>query len=267
MEINRYLRIYLSLIKRNILTTLSYSPISVFLELFVEIGYQIAFVVMIDLIYRNIHSLGGWSRYEMLFFVGLDMFVSELLRSTVFIGSLFKLPDLIRTGGLDMILTKPINSMFMITLGNPYISGLISTLPGLYLMVRSTNLGSLFILPSSLIFGGLVLTFGFLTIYLLCVVSCSLLFIFPDSKRIPRFTIDLVSSLTTYPLGVYEKGLERFLLYIFPLLFFTAVPFQIMMKGFNLQLIILSLVSTATLFFVARFIWDKSLKLYSSASS
>lgn len=249
------------------MTLLSYSPFSVFLELFVEIGYQIAFIVMIDMVYRNVSSIGGWSRYEMMFFVGLNLSVSELLRSMVFIGSAYRFPELIRHGNLDQILAKPVDSMFMATLANPYISGLASVLPGLYLMQRAYSLGNLNILLTSLIFGAIMLAIGFLITYLLIVIFCSLSFKFPDSRRLPRLSGSLVFGLASFPLGVYEVILERILMYIFPILFFSAIPFQVMMKGIDYRLIGLSLLFLVMLFKMARIVWDKSIRNYSSASS
>lgn len=203
MEIKKYIRIYLSLFRRNIMTTLSYSPFSVILELSVELGYQIAFVLMFDMIYRNINIVGGWNRYEMLFFIGLNMFVSEMLLSLIYIGSMFRLPELIRTGGLDTTLTKPIDSMFITTVGNPYVSGILSALPGFYVMWNAVRNGNLNINIAFLSIGLLSLTPGAIIVYSLSIIIVSLSFKFPDSRRIPRLCSEFMLTFTGYPLNVF----------------------------------------------------------------
>lgn len=266
MEIRRYIRLYWFLFKRNLITTLTYR-FSILLELFVEIAYQYSFLLLIEIIFSNVTNIGSWTRYEMMFFVGYNMLISELLLSTVFIGLLFKLPEKIVNGDLDVILTKPVNSMFILSFGGPYISGLVSGLPGIYLMFYSVLKGHLIIDPTNLLLGLILGVMGFVMVYCIATLLSSLSFKFVGAKKLPRFSSDFLLNFSSYPSEVFENIIRRAFTYFLPILFLSAIPFKVVLKGNGLYWITVGFFIMVTLFLLTKKLWKKMVLNYSSASS
>ncbi|MBD3300373.1 MAG: hypothetical protein GF347_03400 [Candidatus Moranbacteria bacterium] len=266
MAIKKYFKIYLYLIRFFFIRVTTYR-ISFFIELGVELGYLVWTLVFFNVIYSQVNEVAGWSKDEMYFLVGLSVFSFELILALIFVDGLRRLPQIVNHGEFDFILLKPVNSLFFVSFGAPYLSGLLSSLIGIYLMIYSLiktavalnliNVLSFFVIYAS----GLVIT------YCLCVIFSSLVFIFPNSYLLVRVGLQVLN-FSDYPQNIYKNQVLRILLFIMvPVIFFTSIPAETIIKGVNYSYLALSVIMATVFFILTNLIWNKLVKRYSSASS
>jgi len=67
-----------------------------------------------EAIYSGVDSIGGWGRGEMIIFVGTFSMINALNMLIYFFG-VVDLPNRIRRGDLDLIITKPVNPLLRLT--------------------------------------------------------------------------------------------------------------------------------------------------------
>ena len=108
-KLSKYLKIYKQLIKFAAITETTYR-FSFILEIFVELAYTAMVVLGIRVIYWNISEIGGWDYNQLLVLLGVSTLFNEILLGTAFVFNLRRLPEKIKNGDLDYILTKPLNS-------------------------------------------------------------------------------------------------------------------------------------------------------------
>src|SRR5689334_23383721 len=71
------------------------------------------FVLILLVVYRNTDSVAGWSRGES-FILAATIFVMTSIGTAIFM-SIMEIPQHVRQGTLDFIVTKPIDSQFWIS--------------------------------------------------------------------------------------------------------------------------------------------------------
>src|SRR5436305_3082801 len=93
------------------------------------------------LIFQYTNSLGentGWGQWEFFAFLATTMLVNSLVQ-TFFMPNCEDISELIRTGGLDFALLKPIDTQFLISLEKIDWSSLANFFAGLVLLVISVG--------------------------------------------------------------------------------------------------------------------------------
>ena len=76
--------------------------------------YFAAQVVLFEIIYGAVDSVGEWSRAEYFGFMATALLVNALVE-TFFMPNLSEFSELIRTGKLDFALLKPIDTQFFVS--------------------------------------------------------------------------------------------------------------------------------------------------------
>mgnify|MGYP000483547642 CR=1 FL=1 len=71
-------------------------------------------IVFVDVLYRNVDSVAGWSRNEMMLLMGANFFVQQVFQAFLMV-NLFNLPELVRTGRLDFYLAQPMSPQFLVS--------------------------------------------------------------------------------------------------------------------------------------------------------
>ncbi len=71
-------------------------------------------LLLFDVLYGQVESIGGWQRGEMIIFIGTFSLVNALNMCTFFFG-LITIPEKIRTGALDHYLTKPSSTLLRLS--------------------------------------------------------------------------------------------------------------------------------------------------------
>ncbi|MDO8609462.1 MAG: ABC-2 family transporter protein [bacterium] len=238
------------------------------IEMFVEIGYMIAQIIFFNILYGNLSSISGWTRYEMLFLIGIDMFVGELIIGMIFANNTNTLPEKIRNGDVDFTLLKPVGSLFFLTLSSTYLPSLFTSLIGIYFICIAIS--HLTIVWSLLNILGFIIIFlcGFIISYSVMVIIASLSFIFINAKPLPRLGMNTMIQFTDKPFQMFDGVfLKIIFFFIFPSVFITSIPVHTIIKGLNYIFLFQAIFLAGIFLFLVNWIWSKMIARYSSASS
>lgn len=112
-QFRRYLRLYGAVARYCLARDLEYRTNMVF-NLFREGFYAGLQVMFVNLIYLNVKSVGDWSSDQMLVLMGSYTIVTNLTYC-LFWETMTGLSSLVNTGELDLVLTKPVNGQFLVS--------------------------------------------------------------------------------------------------------------------------------------------------------
>ena len=175
-----------------------------------------------QVIYSQVDSIGGWSRGQMLIFIGTFSMINGLNMLIYFFG-VAGIPSKIREGVLDHYLTKPINALLRLTFENVNPG----SLPLLFLsgaiIAYGINVADVIVTaPLMLLYTTLVLMMTLLW-YDMEVILRTLAFFFiavSDIDPIERMEGHLLTLNFKIP-GIIYKG-------VFKVLFYFVLPYGIM---------------------------------------
>jgi ABC-2 type transport system permease protein len=264
-NILKYARVYWKLVKFAASFELEYR-FSFLLEVFVEVAYFIALVFSFRVLYWNVQEIAGWSYYQLLILAGVNQIFSETLLGLAFIFNLRDLPDKIERGDLDLVLSKPINSQFAVSLWRPYFAMFPSILAGLITVIVAFNQGHipfhiLSLLPFALIFScGLIIAYSIgmmLTTLSVWLINASPL---PDLAQQILF-------LARNPNSAYANPWRLIFTAIVPLAFMVSFPAQILLGEFHWLWLVGAVVLAGVFLEASNLFWRFALKHYASASS
>lgn len=260
----RYLRSLGAFWSSSLAMELEY-PLNALIELLSVLGNLAGSVVVLALFYGRGHGLGGWSWDEALVVLGiytlLDGFTSTLLQP-----NLGAIVNHVRTGSLDFVLLKPIDSQFWLSARSFSPWGLPGVLAGLVLIVLAA--GRAGATPS-------LLTLLGTTLLLLCsgLILYSLWFVLAATSiwfvKVWNATEVLRSTLVAgrFPVSAYPPALRTLFTLVLPVAFLTTVPAEAILGRATLPWVLASLGMAVLSLALSRGLWRHALRYYTSASS
>ncbi len=262
-ELRRIARIYRTFFVSSFARELEFRA-NFFAKILQNLVWITFFLLIILVIFRNTNSIAGWTRGEV-FVLAATCTVMNALSSAFFM-SLMEIPEQVRRGTLDFVITKPIDTQFWVStrkfnfdqLGT-FVAGIVMIFYGLQeaqIQPDTAQIGAygVLVLTSTALFYSLNLLLMTLGIWLVRV----------DNLWVLGETVMQVSR---YPVEIFHSGLQRFFIYILPLGFIATVPTRILVRGVDGTLIALGLAWTVVAIVVSRWFWNFALRHYSSASS
>jgi ABC-2 type transport system permease protein len=219
-----------------------------------------------NVIYGQVDSIGGWSRGQMLIFVGTFSMINGLNMMIYFFGVL-GIPEKIREGGLDLYITKPGNPLLRLTFENvnPGSAPLL-LLSGLIIAYGVSVEGVDVTLPLLLGYAALTLLMTLLW-YDMELILRTIPFFVISANAIERLEGDMIELNFKIP-GVLYKGVWKLLFYFaLPYGIMSTVPTQFISGALTLPGL-LQAVGVAVVFTAfALWFWRVGLRHYKSASS
>lgn len=263
-DMMRLIRLTYILFRANVFELFTYRA-SFFAGVFSVILWVALSLVSITIITYQSALVGGWSKYELFLANGIYSLVLGFMYF-FFRANFRDVSRLIRLGDLDLVLVKPCDSQFLVSVGKFIIYQLVRMAMGIIVIIYS--LFALKITPTLieiLLFVPLLIS-SVLIIYSLWFFIITLSIWFVDLFNLDELFIQL-TGVTRYPLEIF-KIISKFLMYVtLPLVVITTVPAQILLQKLNVSLVVWSLVISLSLFWLTRRFWQFALKYYTSASS
>ncbi len=236
------------------------------------------------IIFEHTTSIGeatGWGKYEFFVFLGTTWIINSIMQ-TFFMPNLEEFSELIRTGGLDFAMLKPIDTQFLISLRKIHFSSLANLVLGVVLLVLSLNqLAQRSEHPWHIDWIVLVLY----AIYVLCGVAIlySLMICLAATsvwlgrnQTLYDFWF-YITNFSRYPMEIYATGRGLPLLFVFtfivPVLVVINVPARLLAQPLTPRawwewpLVGFTLIATVAALGVSRWVFQKALLSYRSASS
>ncbi|MBH1940980.1 ABC-2 family transporter protein [Mobilitalea sibirica] len=112
----RNLKFILALIKMK-LSHMMVFRLSFFGAFFVDGSLFLIQILTFQAIYSQVDSIGGWSRGEMIIFIGTFSMINAL-NMVIFFFGVITIPDKIKNGQLDHYITKPVSPLLRLTFEN-----------------------------------------------------------------------------------------------------------------------------------------------------
>lgn len=227
------------------------------------------------LIFQFTTSIGedsGWGKYEFFVFLATTLFVNSIVQA-FFMPNCEEFSELIRTGGLDFALLKPIDTQFLISLHKVDWSSLAN------FVFAGTLLGySLAHLPQwpsavQMVLYPVYVICGVAIMYAL-MISLSATSVWLGRNQTLYDFWFYITNFSRYPMEIYRgtvgSPLRWFFTFIIPVLVVVNVPAQLMAKPLAAQswpLAGFALVAAAGSLWVSRRIFRSAMTSYRSASS
>ena len=263
----RYLYLWFSIFRYSMSRDMEYKA-NFIGSLFVDAIYYFVWYYFFEIIYSKTDMLGNFSREDILVFLIATFFVDTFFMM-LFDGAAY-LREHIRTGSLDFILLRPVNSQFLIS----------------FRYIRSYTLVSLLILsiilyqilvafhPNSLnIFNILLfiisLSMGVLIWYSFEFIIASLTFYFRDFRTGGWLTHEILK-FSMRPDTIYTGFMRKILFTILPMALVASVPSRLLLYGFtsqNQKYFVAQIVVVSILLVLTRVFWKTGLKRYESSQS
>jgi ABC-2 type transport system permease protein len=260
----RYLLILAGFFRASAIADLEYR-LNIAVKVFTDILWYSAQIAVFEVLFHNAKSISGWTLESTRVFLGI-LFVVDALWMVLFSENLDRISEKVRRGDIDLLLTKPINSQFMLSfqrLNTSYVLNIALTLIWLT--------WSLIRLDHAFIWTRLLLLIILIPCSLAIVYGIRFLFsvtalIFTQAENI-NYVWYQIYRLGTRPDSIYPPWLRYTILTIIPVGFVASVPARLILGEQSYELIAASIGLAATSVFLSRFFWKFALRFYSSASS
>lgn len=228
--------------------------------------YTGSYLLFINIIFGNVKSLAGYTLNDMLFYA----FIGQLAFYTLYSWSYENMSNLIQSvhdGDFDLILTKPVPTLFFVSNQKIAIFSLIRdaivpmTMIGLLINWHGLSISIL-----SIFLGLIVFICGQWAMHVLQFALCMPVFWQGESNSL----LNLVYTLTD--IDIPFEGLPK----IWKVIFTTILPIGITMagttsvilnKGSTVYIVLISIVTAIIATFFRYYLWKKALGAYNSASS
>jgi ABC-2 type transport system permease protein len=224
------------------------------------------------LIYQFTTTIGGWGRYEFFVFLATTLFINSIVQA-FFMPNCEEFSELIRTGGLDFALLKPIDTQFLISLQKIDWSALSNFLFALVLLAYS--LAHLPEWPSAVQIAlyPLYVGCGVAILYSLMIALAATSVWLGRNQTLYDFWF-YITNFSRYPMEIYRGPVGEPMRWVFtfviPVLVVVNIPAQLMAKPLDAQswpLTLFALAAAAGSLAASRWIFRRAMLSYRSASS
>ncbi len=224
------------------------------------------------LIFRFTDKIADWDKYEYFVFLATTLFINSIVQA-FFMPNAEEFSELIRTGGLDFALLKPIDTQFLISLHKVDWASLSNFLFAMCLLVY--GLANLPVGPSivQMVFYPLYLGCGIAILYSLMIALAATSVWLGRNQTLYDFWF-YITNFSRYPMEIYEGRIggpmRWFFTFIIPVLVVVNVPARMLARPLGSEgwpLALFALVAAAGSLAASRWIFRRAMLSYRSASS
>lgn len=227
--------------------------------------YLLTALLTLSLFFRHATTLGGWDFWEVVVLLGVFNALSGLVEAILRPG-IGDLAAQVRSGNLDLVLSRPVDAQVFVTFRHIDIWRLADILLGLgvsaYALVHMGHF------PTSWQVIAFFLTFAAaaLVVYAIWVTLMSLAFWFVSVENIATL-FDAVFEGARYPVSAYPTALRFLFFYLLPVAWTTTIPASALTGRLNLPTALAAAgVGLGALVF-SRLLWRAAIRRYTGASS
>lgn len=261
--IKKYAALYVAMFKASFIADLEYRA-NFFTRILTDVFWYAAQILTFEVLYQHTDKIGDWDVHQMRVFLGL-LFVIDALYMIIIHENLENITEKVRKGDLDLLLAKPVNSQFMLTLqkantaifgnlllGSSWLFYALSGLPDFnYLRLAWLVL----LIPCSLI-----------VIYSMRFLFSATAVIFTRSENL-QFLWWQIYRLGMRPDSMYNPFIKYVLLTVLPVGVIVSIPARALLNPPDLQYLLWPILLVPILLYGTHRFWNFALKFYSSASS
>ena len=274
-----YFRVFLTFARNSLVRDMMF-PANFIIESISSIRWVLMNLGFYLLIFQYTSQIGGggtagsaWDKYQFFVFLATTMFVNSIVQ-TFFMPNAEEFSELIRTGGLDFALLKPIDTQFLISLRKIEWASLANFIVAAVLMGYALPRVEGFTLSvwQVLLYPLYVLS-GVGILYSLMIVLAAASIWLGRNQSLYDFWF-YITNFSRYPMEIYDGPVGGrcgvVCTFVIPVLVVVNVPARMLAKPLQAEywyLAIFALFATAVCLVVSRWVFQRALLSYRSASS
>jgi ABC-2 type transport system permease protein len=277
-----YFKVFLTFVRNSLVRDLSFR-LNFLFESVASMSWVLMNLGFYLLIFHYTNEIGagsGWGKFEFFVFLSTTMFVNSIVQA-FFMPNAEEFSELIRRGGLDFALLKPIDTQFLISLQKVDWSALSNLLVGLLLFAYSLwklttrAEAPLVVHPVAVVLYPIYVFCGVLILYSLMITLAATSIWLGRNQTLYDFWF-YITNFSRYPMEIYKgpvgDPLRWFFTFIIPVLVVINVPARLMAKplqpiGLGWWLPAFALLATVACVVGSRWVFQRALLSYRSASS
>ncbi len=259
----RYLKLFGEFCKLNLAAQMEYR-INFVSSVLVELGYFIIKAMYVVICYQNDVHIGTLDPNRICIIIGTYVFMTGVY---MFVwDAYYLLAERVKTGAIDLIITKPVSSQFMLTLTNVSFGLVFTNMTGGIVLICIGWSGS-----------GIPVTAEGLLGFAFLIVCSSLLtyslFLIPE---LLSFKMLSVNGLTTFlgalwdfnnmPMRLYGEAIQIIGMFVFPVFLISNWPGLLIMGELQPLMFVYGAAISVFWFVAVRLMWKKAIRQYASAN-
>jgi len=270
-----YLRVFATFARNSLVRDMTFRS-NFLIEAVSSLSWMMMNLGFYVLIFQYTPMIGrgsGWGKFEFFAFIATTMMINSIVQA-FFMPNAEEFSELIRTGGLDFALLKPIDTQFLVSLHRIHWSSLANF--GFAILLLGYALARIDYrppLPQVFLFGFYLLC-GVAVLYSLMIGLAATSVWLGRNQSLYNFWF-YITNFSRYPMEIYRGNLagdvlRNFFTFIIPVLVVVNVPARLMvipMKAEYWYLTAFALPATAASLAASRWIFQRALLAYRSASS
>jgi ABC-2 type transport system permease protein len=226
--------------------------------------YMATALLTLALFFGHTVRLGGWDYWEVVVLLGVFNALTGVIEAVLRPG-IGRLAGEVRSGGLDLVLAKPVDAQGFVSFRRLDIWRFADVVLGLglagYALARLGHVPSL----AQLAAFGLALAAAAVVVYALWVVLMSLAFWFVSVENL-SVLFDALYEGARYPVSAYPGALRFLFVYLIPIAWTTTVPASALTGRLTPWSGIAAAAVATVAFLLARLLWRAALRRYTGAS-
>lgn len=233
---------------------------------FVDSTLFVVQLVVFSTLFLNVDNVNGWTREQMVFFVGTFSIIDGIEMSLYFFG-LIGLPEKIRNGKLDLCLTKPVHPLFFTSFESMDIGSGFIALPGIAMVIWAAVRMRIRLTAGLLLGYFLLLALMLLLLYDLVLLMRSAAFWFTRIESLNELEGELMGFSFRVPGIVFQGAVKTIMYVLLPYALLATIPTQFFTGILSGREWLSTLGVVAAFTFLAQFVWKQGLKRYESTGS
>lgn len=261
--VGRYWRVYRTFFATSFARELEFKA-NFFAKLIQNLMWIFFFVMILFVIYGNTKTVAGWDRGDAMVLAATVFLMTSF--SSAFFMSLTEIPQQVRQGTLDFVVTKPIDSQFWVSTRRFNFDQCGVLLAGVAVVAIGVFTSGLHpgFLQWLAYFALVICATATFYAFNLALMTTGIWLVRVDNLWVLS---ESVTQVSRYPLDIYSRGIQQMLTYFLPLAIFATIPSRQLVKGFNPEGVLLGLVWAVAACLLSRVFWRYAMRHYTSASS
>ena len=279
----RYIRVFLTFARNSLVRDMTFRT-NFFLQCISSLGWTAMNVGFYLIIFQYTDTIGadsGWDRDRFFLFLATTWFINSIVQAFV-MPNAEEFSELIRTGGMDFALLKPIDTQFLISFRRVDWSSLANFLAGgviaavaLY-RLANREIDPMVPTPLSVLLYIVFVGCGIAIMYSLMICLSATSIWLGRNQTLYNFWF-YITNFSRYPMEIYNRGagavLYGLFTFVIPVLVVVNVPARILARPItptdaaHTGLVIWAAVATLGSLWISRRVFIRALGSYRSASS
>lgn len=264
VALKRHLRTYLALVRFSLSRTMEFR-FDLFFRFFMDCIFYALSIAFFEIIFIHTDLLAGWTRHEVIFFVAGGLLLDGIFM-TVIARNVWELPRLVNKGELDFQIIRPVSTLFFVMTRHFEFSSFLNVLLALGIMIYAAGL-----FPDPLtvsqVAGFSFLLFNGLVLMVVLRMFTVLPVFWTHSELGFHMLYTSLEQVTERPEAIFRGASHLIFTTVFPFIVMTSFPAR-WFFGTLSALEFMYAVSLSVFFFcLMLYIWNRGIKIYSSASS